>query len=122
MNLSDFPGCCGSNILWGFGINNDEKTFIKTVKDSLCYARGGIVFGITNLEQIREGKLLAKCGFKKIKTFPNPNTGLSELTLWGYDRTNLSQKFLSKLTASFIRFGYFVNRVIERRNRRAIRG
>lgn len=127
MNLQGFYHCCGANILYDLSLNSfnnmgiptkdSEKAFINQVKHNIQQSKiehRGIILAITNLEQMEEGKLLKKCGFRRLKIFPNPNNGLMTLTLWGYDLCNPVQKISPLFVYPFFVLLSFINRIFRR--------
>lgn len=109
MEIEEFNGCCGIDIITGLfkpdteiwvdnlgGIFGDSGYRLRTkadnvneLKDCLLASKGnrrGLVLAVTNKKdgQIASGKLLKEFGFTVFKKFYNPRHK-SNLTMWKYE-------------------------------------
>ena len=101
MNTVQFPSCCGAEIFHNLIFLGNEQ-FTKELETLTALAKSnkrGIIFAITVPTQTEQTRLLRQNGFTIIKKFPNPNTNLTELTLWALDLANFPQKTISKVYA-----------------------
>jgi len=68
---SEFPGCCGAEILHGLAaVEGNSTTRVASLR-----------FATTNRHQLMEAEALKEAGFAPVLTWRNGNTG-NTLTLW----------------------------------------